>query len=174
MDFANIQAGDILVVRGTGFFSNAILRLTGNTVSHAGLVVSTSPVILITEALWRVKTRPIQISISAAEHAYILQPKNLDSDKRSTMIFTASTFSADGYGVWDIVMQLLNLAFRTTWFTETDPWVSQHPICSAVAANAYASAGLTFGKRSWKSLTPADLYNFAKSNPDKYAVFEVK
>ena len=174
MDFTNIQAGDILAVRGTGWFSRRILQLTGNSVSHIGLVVSTIPVILITEALWRVKTRPIDESIAPAEHAYILHPLNLRPEQTAEIVRSCIQFSADGYGVWDILMQLLDVTFKTSQFTDYNPFIGKHPICSAVAADAYASVGLTFGKKSWKSLSPADLYLYAKNNPEKYDVFEVK
>lgn len=60
---ASLQAGDILAIRGTGFFARGILAATGNTVSHVGMVLAPTPGPLAIEALWRVKTRPLSLSI---------------------------------------------------------------------------------------------------------------
>jgi hypothetical protein len=139
------QPGDILAIRGKGFFARGILAATGNTVSHVGMVVGDGPVI---EALLRVKTRPIEGSVADAETAYLLQNLSLSPQKRDTVVKRACQFSADDHGWGDIVLQLANAIFRTTWFTDH----------------------LTFGKQKEESMTPADVYNFAKNSPSIYTV----
>lgn len=165
------KPGDILAVRGKGFFARGILAATGNTVSHVGMVVGDSPVIVI-EALLRVKTRPIEESVADAEAAYLLQDLSLSADKRDTIVKRACQFSAADYGWGDIILQAANAILRTTWFTDhlTFGLLNQFPICSYLVAESYKTVGLTFGKRKEESITPADIYNFAEKNPSIYTV----
>jgi hypothetical protein len=165
------KSGDILAVRGKGFFARGILAATGNTVSHVGMVVGDTPVIVI-EALLRVKTRPIEDSVADAEKAYLLQDLSLSTEKRDTIVKRACQFSAADYGWADIVLQLANAVFRTTWFTDhlTFGFLNQFPICSYLVAESYETIGLTFGKQKDESITPADIYNFARQQPTIYTV----
>lgn len=57
-------------------------------------------------------------------------------------------FSAADDGWADILLQLANAIFRTTWFTDH----------------------LTFGNKKEESIIPADIYNFAEKNPSIYTV----
>ena len=167
--------GDILAVRGKGWASREILKLTGNTVSHVGLVVANDPVPLVTEALWRVKTHPIENSVGGTERSYILHPKNLTRAQTQAIIRGACGMSADGYGLWDLGLQLIDVTFKTTWPTDhaLALGLNQHPICSYLVAAAYGDAGLTFGMKLAQSISPADEYNFAVGNPDKYDVWMI-
>lgn len=170
------QPGDILAVRGKGFFARGILAATGNTVSHVGMVTGTEPFVIIIEALLRVKTRPIEESIADAERAYLLQDISLSADQREAIVRRALKFSAADYGWGDIVLQLANAVFRTTWFTNhlTFGLLDQFPICSYLVAESYMEAGLTFGKENEESITPADIFNFAQENPSIYIVTTLK
>jgi hypothetical protein len=165
------QPGDILAVRGKGFFARGILAATGDTVSHVGMVVGDRPVIII-EALLRVETRPIEKSVSDAEAAYLLQDLSLSMQKREAIVKRACQFSAADYGWADILLQLANAIFRTTWFTDhlTFGLLKQFPICSYLVAESYKTMGLTFGKEKEESITPADIYNFAVQHPSIYTV----
>jgi hypothetical protein len=166
---------DILAVRGHGFFSEGILRATGGSVSHVGLVIATSPVPLVIEALWRVKTRPLWRSIEDAVAAYLLHPLNVTTDQQVLIVEDACNLSAAGYGWWDIGLQVADAAFRTTAFTDHALWgLKNHPICSFLCAQAYGNAGLTFGMKLAQSITPADIFAFAVGNPDKYVVETIK
>jgi hypothetical protein len=171
-----IQFGDILAIRGTGFFSRAILKATGNTVSHVGMIIAAAPgPTLVIEALWRVKTRPLILSIGDAEKAYILSDHSLNSDQRMTLVSNACVFSADGYGWWDIGLQAADAVCHTTLFTDRFAWkLNRHPICSYLVARAYQSIGLTFGREKAQSITPADIYNFASTHPKHYSVTQAK
>ena len=171
----NITSGDILAVRGRGFFSRGILRITGGPVTHVGIVLATDPEPLAIEALWRVKTRPLAKSIEDAEAAWILSPLNLTKTHRAIIVAVACDYSADDYGWWDIGLQLLDAAFRTTWFTDHALWaIRRFPIYSFLVAEVYGKEGLTFGNKQEQSTTPADIYHFAVQNPDKYAITRIK
>jgi len=172
---ASLQAGDILAIRGTGFFARGILAATGNTVSHVGMVLAPTPGPLVIEALWRVKTRPLSLSIQDSEKAYILSDLSLTPSQRETVVLNACKFSADGYGWWDIGLQAADAVCHTTFFTGRLSWgLNSHPICSYLVAEAYVSLGLTFGRKTLQSITPADIFNFALQQPDIYTVTEIK
>src|SRR5690242_5420579 len=169
-----IEPGDILAVRGRGFLSNGILRATGNTVSHVGLLMTVaSPLTssLTIEALSRVRSRSLGDAIFGAERAWVLSALNLTQAQRDEILLTASTFSADDYGYLDLALQLADAAFRTRWFTDrlASRFLNRWPICSFVVARAYEQVGLTFGFED-ASLTPADVWEFAVKNPDKYRI----
>ena len=170
------QPGDILAVRGKGFFARGILAATGNTVSHVGMVTGVEPFVMIIEALLRVTTRPIEESVADAERAYLLQDISLSAGQREAIVRRALKFSAADYGWGDILLQLANAIFRTTWFTDhlTFGLLNQFPICSYLVAESYKTIGLTFGKKEEESITPADIFDFALKNPSIYIVTTLK
>ena len=112
-----IAPADIVAVRGTGRFAAGILKATGDTVSHVGLVIGIDPPLVI-EALTRVRTNPLATTIAGAERAYILHDKSLSAWERRKIVDTAVRFSADGYNWGDIVLQGMDAVARTTWFTD--------------------------------------------------------
>ena len=172
---STLQAGDILAIRGAGFFATGILAATGNSVSHVGIVLAPRPGPLVIEALWRVKTRPLSLSIEDAEKAYILSDKSLTPDQRDSIVIGACKFSADGYGWWDIGLQAADAVLRTTFLTDHVSWdLKGHPICSYLVAKAYRSLGLTFGSKKPQSITPADIFNFATHHSAIYTVTQIK
>lgn len=175
-ELPGIHAGDILAIRGAGFLSRGILMATGNSVSHIGLIIAAPPgPTLVIEALWRVKTRPLSLSIAGAERAYILSDHSLAPDQRETLVSNACAFSAEAYGWWDIVLQAADAIFRTTFFTDHLSWsLGSHPICSYLVAKAYESLELTFGRKKLQSITPADIFNFASNHPKLYSVTQIK
>ena len=118
------------------------------------------------------ETRPIEESLADAETAYLLQDLSLSSKKRDTIIRRACQFSAADYGWGDILLQLANAVFRTTWFTDhlTFGLLKEFPICSYLVAESYKTIDLTFGKKKEESINPADIYNFAEKHPSIYTV----
>ena len=177
----DIHAGDILAVRGKGWLSRQILKATGNTVSHVGVVLAATKeddprYVFVIEALTRVRTRILAESIADAEKAYILSPIGLSPEVRQGIAIVAASFSADDYNYADIAYQLGNAVFHTTWFTDHLNYglLDRVPICCYVALKAYVTYGLTFGRESINTLTPGDMYCFARGNPDKYLVAEIK
>ena len=171
-----ILAGDILAVRGTSWLSRGILKATGNTVSHVGIITATSPIIEVTEALIRVKTNPIDVSIADddIEWAAVLQDKTLTDSERITIVEAALQFSSDSYNYGAILLQLLNSNFNTTWFTDHLSFgMNGRPICSYVAAESYSKTGRNFGVED-RTTTPADIYEYSIYNSDKYLEYIVK
>lgn len=169
-----IAAGDIVAVRGAGFFARGILKATGNTVSHVGLLTSTDPP-LVVEALARVKTRELATTIAKAERAFILHDKSLTAWARRQIVGAAVVFSAEGYNWGDIALQGMDAIGRTTWFTDhLSIGLARDPICSYVVAAAYRAVNLSFGKVKDQSVRPSTIYYFARSHPEIYSIGQVK
>lgn len=160
-----MTSGDILAVRGSSWLSKRILAATGNTVSHVGLIIATEPIPTVIEALTRVRTRPLDVSIATAESAWVLTDTSLTDDEREAIIRSALNFSADGYGYGDILLQGMNALTKSTWWTDHLAFgLAGKPICSYLVAAAYETQNRTFGQLD-KTTTPADIYNFARSHP---------
>ena len=169
-----IALGDIVAVRGVGLFSAGILRATGNTVSHVGLLIGIDPPLVI-EALTRVRTNPLATTIASAERAYILHDKSLSTWERRKIVDTAVGFSADGYNWGDILLQGMDALARTTWFTDhLSIGLADEPICSYVVAAAYRAVNLSFGRVKTESVRPSDIYLFAQMHPELYSIGQVK
>ena len=158
------QSGDIIAIRGSGWLPDNICKATHSEVSHVGLVIGTSPTIVI-EALWRVKTNPIAVTINNAEKVWCIRYPNLTDKNRVDLVQAALKFSADDYGGFDLVLQLADAAFKTKWFTENigKTFLNHFPICSFLVAAAYRQIGITFSSTDW-SVTPSDIMNFALLN----------
>lgn len=168
---ANPVAGDILAVVGSSFFSRLIILATGGPVSHVGLILTDDPP-LVLEALSRVMTRPLHVSIEKAQAAYLLKPINLTWKDRVGIVECACTMSAESYGYGKILLQLFDAVARTTWFTKYLTFTTM-PICSWAVARAYGSKHLHFGVPD-NSATPSDIYRFATAHPTLYSITRLK
>lgn len=158
---------DILAMRGRSLFAHMILRATGGEVSHVGLVISADPA-LVLEALVRVQTRPLKDTMEDQEAVYLLQPTNLSVMERYEIVKEACRWSARSYGYGKIMLHGLDSVFHTEWFSRHLS-ISNRPICSWLIAEAYRHIDLDFGEPSG-SITPEDIFTFAKAHPDKYRV----
>lgn len=149
-----IEYGDLLAVQGKSWYSDAIRKATGDgPYSHIGVVVAVQPFVIITEAVDRVRTRPLDVSVKDAVHAWILKPP-LTEMQRIIAVEKALSFDGDDYGWWDIALQGLDAAARTKWFAEHFAEI-KHPICSMLADLAEPEFGL-----DPKSVTPNDYAKF--------------
>jgi hypothetical protein len=163
------QAGDIVAVRGTGWFARAILRATGGPASHVGLVLAQAPCVLVLEALTRVRTRLLAQTLAGTEAAWLLHDRTLTLAERRTVVAAALRFSGQGYGWWAIAMQAMNALTASTWWTDHLGGLAGKPICSFLVADAYERVGRTFGQED-RTTTPADIVRWALRHPQKYTV----
>lgn len=173
IDYRPIVAGDILAIAGSSWLSAGIIRATGGPCSHVGLLLSVDPPIVI-EALSRVKTNPLDVSIAHARRAWILHDKSLTADQRRAIMYAACAMSADDYGYLDIAAQGLDALFKTTWPTDHMGWYLKYRrICSYVVARGYEAIQFRFGKKTDESVSPADVYGFAEANPTIFDINEI-
>jgi hypothetical protein len=154
-----VKSGDIILVRGRAALSEGILKATNGHVSHAAAVIGTNPPICI-EALTRVRTNPLHVTIGAAEAAYLVTDDSLTDAQREAIVYAALTFSAEDYNYIDLALQGLDSLAHSDWFTHilAHDFLDRWPICSYVVSKAYEKGiGRTFGKPA-DSITPEDLY----------------
>jgi len=184
LPFLPFQAkpGDIMGLRGSGWISDQICELTrpsspiiweGVAIewSHVGIVTAVAPFVQVTEALTKVRTRPIDVSIAEAEFAWIAQLGALTDQQRAMLARKALSFSADDYGYADIGLQALDSVTRSRWFTQHFA-ERRFPICSMLDALDYDSIGIRLGI-SASSATPNDLARYVTTHAG-WAVQAVK
>lgn len=167
-----IKAGDILAIRGRGWISEGILKATGNTVSHVGLVLDDDPDPIITEALYRVITHPLSVALSNCDAAYIITDLQLTDQQRHELVLRASLFSAQTYNYGAIALQLLDAAFSTRFFTR-NLTTSKWPICSYLVSKTYFDIVKLDFSVDPKSCTPNDIFQFAKKSID-FSISRIK
>jgi hypothetical protein len=173
VDFHYLVA-DILAVHGTDWVSRTIERLTHGCVSHVGLLIGDNPPVVIEAIAPRVKVRPFYVSIEEASEAWVIHDRRLTNLQRSLLVNRALEFCGEGYGYWDLLMQLCDVLFKTRFFTERLSFRLIHrPICSALDAIDYSQLGVEFGCEP-RDATPNDIYEFALSHPEIFTVEKVK
>lgn len=179
---AHVKTGDILAIRGTSWLSRGIIKAQlreypvepAITVSHVALITTDAPFPVAIEALHRVLTRDAVDSIADAEAAWIFKDTTLTDAERAAILRNALKFSAAGYNWPDIVLQLTDSVFHTTWPTDHLTWNLKHmPICSYVVADSYSKVHRNFGQ-SDRTTTPQNIACFALGHQDKYTISKVK
>lgn len=149
-----IGVGDLLAVQGVGLFSDAIRYCTGRKpYSHIGVFTAVEPFPQVTEAVDRVRTRALQLSIKDARFAWVLHPPYSNPLEREHTALKALSYCGDDYGWWDIALQGLDAEAKTKWFTDHFA-ETKWPICSMLAALCDPKWGL-----NPKSVTPNDFYD---------------
>jgi hypothetical protein len=164
----SLRVGDIIAVRSRGKLADLIVAAGKAPVSHVGLLVGLDPPIVL-EALTRVRTRPLTITLLDCTSAWLLSPRKLTPNQRRRIVDTACEFSAKTYGYGEMLLQGADAICRTRWFTEHLSFkVGCHPICSYIVAESYARDNLRFGRAPLQSVTPADIFNFALGHRNFY------
>lgn len=170
-----MKAGDIILVRGNGWFARRILDVATEldngelaVVSHVGMFLCERHVI---EALFHrgVVTSAYPQSFKDSEYV-IASPKNITVFEREILALSALTFSARSYGTYGIALQVLDYLFKTRWFSRhLDLGEDMCSFCSYVVAHAYSTVNKFFGVDP-ASAMPDDIWDFVIGNPDKYAI----
>jgi len=170
-----MKPGDILGIRGEGWFSDAIDHLTGDAGwSHVGLIlcVEDPPGPVVIEALNRVETRPLSVSIAAARHAWAVTDNAITDDQRRAMLFKALSMTAEPYNYGAIMLQLLDAESRSRWFTEHFTQTKM-PICSMLDALAEEAADVRPPVPA-DSITPNDYCRWVYSLPARFTIEQLK
>ena len=168
-----MKPGDLLGIRGVGWLSDHIVAASApGPLSHVGICTADSPFLQVTEALSRVRTRPLTVSIADAKAAWSLEWVNVTDTQRWEMVQTALGYTADDYGYMDIVFQGADSLAGTRWFTQHFAERSL-PICSMLDDICATSAGIVLGI-SAKSCTPNDIWRFANRNPTILKINQIK
>lgn len=167
-----LHPADIVLVQGTAWISKHIMQATNGQVSHAAMVVGTNPNICL-EALTRVRTNPIEITVAGASAVWIMHNKVISQQQRDAIVKAALHYSANSYGYLDIGLQGVDAMFKTTWWTDKigGTFLNHWPICSYIPAESYMQVlGSAFGKKPVDSITPQDIFEFGSQNPNLYEI----
>lgn len=167
--------GDLIGVRGSGWLSRGIIRATApGPLSHIAIITATSPVPQTTEALFRVQTHPLSVTLDGAIQAWLMRDLALTDDDRIAMVAAIERYSADSYGYMDIGWQALDAVFQTRWFTAHLATEGQ-PICSMLAALGYRATSHPLDEAvSDKSITPNDCWRIWMANASRYRIIQLK
>lgn len=151
--------------------SRQIIRATGGPCSHVGLFLSSGEEPLIIEAEGRVITRHLRDSLLDVKKAWVLHPLNISQSQRVSIVRYACTLSGKRYGWLNLIPQFADALLRTNFFS-THLTLARYPICSIVVGSAYADEGLYFGQHP-QCLSPAKIFQYAKSQIVKYKIWEI-
>lgn len=172
---ANFRAGDILLVRSSGWVGGVIRRLTRNgreretMVNHAGIFVSEN---MVVEALTTgVVRRHVVEMLSAYEghQVAVYRPRNVPQPVLDAIRARAELDVGRPYGFLKIATHALDWCLGGCYFFRRLTQADRFPICSWIVAKAYSYAGLEFGVPAGAA-SPDDIWDFVTSNPDKYEV----
>jgi hypothetical protein len=173
-----LRTGDIFLVHGDGFVSNAIRHLTRRPgekrgqISHVGIITDSGPMYgehpaLAVEALFSgVRRGPFYLHLG--ERLSVYRPINLSPEEIDSIRLRAIRYVGRRYGFMKILTHALDgLLFGAYVFrrlSNVDAW----PICSWLVAHAYLAAGLDFGVPA-RAATPDDIDDFIQAHPECYA-----
>jgi hypothetical protein len=164
--------GDLLLIMGRDWVSREIARVTNSCVSHVAIVLSARPRLVIEALAGGVTTRSLAACLSDAEAAWVASRRDLSDDQRDGIAYAACLYSGVPYDYTDIVLQALNAAFKTTWFTDNLHLLPEL-ICSQLADKAYREIGLDFGLPD-RAVTPGDIMRDAQTiRPTLYTLTAV-
>lgn len=183
--------GDILLTAADSWLGRAIRTATRDrgeapsVVNHAALVVAGGrmPWATIVEARAEVRRHSIEAGYGdGGNRIAVARPLNVASDDLSRVIAEAERWVGTRYGYSQIGYHLLDWLIGRVTFRRRSPVLfrrliasSRRRICSGLVGGsetvvqAYAAAALDFGVPGYAA-TPDDLWDFAISNPDKYAM----
>ena len=174
-----IQPGDILCVDGSGWLSAGIIAAEYGTVaparpvSHVGIFVAGDPYPIVIEALWRVKTNTLPVSLAGTQKAWVLHDDSITPAQRNIIVGEALSFSAKDYGYLDLIAQGFDAIAHVDWATHyLSTFLDEFPVCSFVVAKAYAQINLDFGVSS-ADIKPSDIMTFAETHPLIYSIAEI-
>ena len=170
-----MKPGDILGVRGNDWFSDAIDHLTGDAGwSHVGVIlcVEDPPGPVVIEALNRVETRPLAVSIGQALHAYAVTDVAVTDAQRREIVRKALSMTADPYNYGAIALQLMDATSRSRWFTEHFAQ-TKYPICSMLDGLSLEAGGIQIPDPA-KSITPNDFCRWVHANPRRFQITQLK
>lgn len=179
MESVNLEPGDVLVTRGTGWLSKAIrvfTRRIGESrtkVNHVGLVVDGGPLeeAWVVEALWKVVRRRLVAGYGSKRSPAvgIFRPTNLSEEEIRTVVAAAEGYVGRRYGVLKLVAHLADWVLQGAYVVRRLTNDDRYPICSWLVAHAFKRVGKSFGVAPGAA-SPDDVWDFCVNNPDKYAV----
>lgn len=176
-----MRLADLVVVRGSDWLSNAIIKAESAQCGHLAEVSHTIAMVSVNDSLAMeaiskgVTTDYLGTALKGCAAAYCITDTSLSDRQRMDIQAAMLPFSAQRYGYPDLVLQLMDSEFHTTfWTDEIAGIVMAHTtICSFWPVKAYEvvlSANRGWGTKDTQSITPQDIFDAAKAQPERYAL----
>lgn len=175
LDFPQLFAADIVLVRGTGIISRLIRwfsRHWGESktmVNHVGIITSGGSILdaQIGEARWRFLVHNFFDAYACThQQVAIYRPKNLGFSLRAEIADRARSYRNQRYGWLKIALHAADKLLNGAYFFRRLAFLPNRPICSHAVARAYGDFGLNFGVSPYEA-QPDDIWDFV-INSDEY------
>jgi hypothetical protein len=175
-----LEAGDIVLTRGSGFLSRAIRVFSRSfgerrtEVNHVGIITRGGPLWLaeLTEALWRVRTHLLWKRYGKKEQhrVAVVRARNVSRGVRQQIArYAQETYQGKLYGVIKIALHAADRLIGGKFLFRRLAVAKRFPICSFLVADAYQEFGFDFGVRT-REAQPDDIWDYVVNRPDKYEV----
>lgn len=175
-----LEPGDIFFTRGGAWISRMIRwaeSRPGNKgeVNHVGLVVARGdfPDAEVIEALRTVQRHTLRSEYGGSGTAIsVYRPLNISTEQLLRVLGYADRLVGQKYDYAKIALHLVDgllgkVARREVVLARRLAAGGRGPICSWVVAQAFGSAGLTFGVPG-RAADPDDIYDFCRTHPEIY------
>jgi hypothetical protein len=162
-----LHRGDLFLNRSAAWHARQIRKLTGEPVSHAGIVTSPGPVTTarIVESAKRVREAGL-FEKHAKDHVFVYRARQLSPAQLDRIATVAERRVGESYGGVEFITQAIDGFFGVTLLRHLNPLIPGTQ-CSGLVAAAFAVEGLDFGVKGYAA-TPADLARYCAAHPEKY------
>jgi len=121
------------------------------------------------EANWTLQETDIGSELGSKNYK-IIRKLDLTEKQKETMRKEAVKLLGLRYGVWRIVLQMLDHIFHTNWFTSKEEHENIQVCSSYVAWVYYKSCGYRFNNCGWASCDPDDIEDDQLDHPETWEV----
>jgi ribosomal protein L21 len=172
-----LKPADIILVDSGSSYGKAILETLNLfqkdavKFGHVLMVVDDNNMIV---ADLRVNYRNINEYLKNVRSYKIIRNKNISDEQRCAIVKKAESLLNKRYGVFRIVLQLLDQIFDTNFFTR---WLKDEhmQICSTLVSwSYYMVAGVEFNNLPWQCVEPDDISDESEKNIQIWEVISEK
>lgn len=123
------------------------------------------------EASWILTESPLDKIVESGAYK-IIRKVDLTEEQKEIMRQEAPKLLGCPYGIFRILLQLLDHVFHTNWFTDQDDREKMQ-VCSSYAAWIYDKAcGYKFNDVNWESCDPDDIDDDSLLFPERWIVLD--
>lgn len=167
------RPGDILLTHGPWMLSDLIAN-RNEGFSHASLIVSVDPVILVAESVPPV-SKVLRYSDLHKDsiRVVLLHDLSLDKDQRFLVVNYATKMLGKLYGLDRFIGLGLDTLLGTQWFGDNLRLSKDCPVCTVFVAESRNRIGLDFGVKA-QGAQPGEIARYGQKHPETYQWIELK
>jgi hypothetical protein len=165
-----LQTGDIILSS-----KKSIIARFMNWFQHDPVFWGHCSIVKDNETIWEasyiLKESPVHVVIDSGPFKMI-RFNGLTEEQKEIMRQEAPKLLGCPYGIFRILLQLLDHVFHTNWFTDQDDQ-EKLQVCSSYAAWIYDKAcGYRFNDVDWESCDPDDIDDDSLLFPERWAILD--